>query len=292
MTAEKIQLEKKIYGLGIRNRLEGFDAALFSNPSRALVNVTGVKVQDHLIIEKSGTITLTVDVPENTVNATYETRAITIKKNTNVILQENVNVAGKGLLLDRTITVEAGAQLTLLRELQAANAYVFSNATINLKTGATLIIKESILQGTFVRHHTTTILDEKSDLNHKTLFRTSKEHDIKACAQLRGKNAKATLAARGVVEAGAKSLFLGEVDIAKNASGCVGHQRSDLLLLSETAIGEAVPILQVENNDVICSHSATISQLDEETVFYLQSRGLSKDAAQKMVVEGFLEQQE
>ena len=62
-----------------------------------------------------------------------------------------------------------------------------------------------------------------------------------------------------------------------------------ILLLSDEARAEAVPDLEIESDDVKCSHAATISKIPEEQLFYLMSRGLSKFEGESMIVEGFLE---
>ncbi|HUR68891.1 MAG TPA: SufD family Fe-S cluster assembly protein [Candidatus Thermoplasmatota archaeon] len=73
---------------------------------------------------------------------------------------------------------------------------------------------------------------------------------------------------------------------AKNASG---HQHQETMVLSEGARADAIPKLDVENNDVSASHGATVGQVDPEQLFYLQSRGLHALAAKRVIVEGFFE---
>ena len=94
---------------------------------------------------------------------------------------------------------------------------------------------------------------------------------------------------RGVLNDYAKSIFRGTVKIDKNAYGSIGHQKSDVILLGENAKCDAVPILDVENDEVVCSHGMTMGQLDPDQIFYLLSRGLNEDDAKKMILLGFLE---
>jgi Fe-S cluster assembly protein SufD len=73
-----------------------------------------------------------------------------------------------------------------------------------------------------------------------------------------------------------------------------GAQRTDAyqtnrnLLLSEEARADSLPNLEIEADDVRCSHGATVGQLDVEALFYLLSRGLSREQAERLVVMGFL----
>jgi Fe-S cluster assembly protein SufD len=61
-----------------------------------------------------------------------------------------------------------------------------------------------------------------------------------------------------------------------------------VLLLSDKAKAEAVPDLEIKNNEVKCSHAATVGKIDEEQIFYLNSRGVSENKAKVMIAEGFL----
>jgi Fe-S cluster assembly protein SufD len=76
--------------------------------------------------------------------------------------------------------------------------------------------------------------------------------------------------------------------IEKNAQQTKSFLRENVLLLSPNAKAEAIPNLEIEANDVKCSHAATISNISDEEVFYLMSRGISRKEAEELIVEGFL----
>jgi Fe-S cluster assembly scaffold protein SufB len=61
------------------------------------------------------------------------------------------------------------------------------------------------------------------------------------------------------------------------------------MLLNPGAHADANPELEIKNNDVQSTHAATVSPIDEEKIFYLMSRGVSREKARRMIVEGFLE---
>ena len=67
----------------------------------------------------------------------------------------------------------------------------------------------------------------------------------------------------------------------------ISNQINNNLLLSQKAHIKSDPQLEIYCNDVECTHGSTIGQFDEEILFYLRSRGISKDAAQKMLLEAF-----
>lgn len=97
------------------------------------------------------------------------------------------------------------------------------------------------------------------------------------------------LIVRSVLDDKAKGLFRGLVKINEGAAGCNGYQKEDTLLLSEEAEADMVPNLEINNDDVRCTHGATVGRLDPEQLFYLTSRGLSGEEAKQMLIEGFFE---
>jgi len=90
-----------------------------------------------------------------------------------------------------------------------------------------------------------------------------------------------------VLNGHAKTVYRGLVKINPYAVNCEGYQKDDTILLSDDARADVVPNLEIKNNDVKCSHGATISQIDEDKLFYMMSRGLDDKTAKKAIVEGF-----
>lgn len=93
---------------------------------------------------------------------------------------------------------------------------------------------------------------------------------------------KAVLADRGRLE------YDGLIKIDKKALHANAYQRQENLLLSDEAHVESKPELEIGANEVRCTHGATMGMIDEEQVFYLMSRGLSRADSEEMIVEGFL----
>jgi Fe-S cluster assembly protein SufD len=92
---------------------------------------------------------------------------------------------------------------------------------------------------------------------------------------------------RGVVFDG-KAVVKGSVKILKGAPLSRDELREDLLLVGDKARGEAYPYLEIEENDVSAKHAATVGRIDREQLFYLLSRGVSGEQAQRMIIQGFL----
>src|SRR5947207_15892849 len=69
-----------------------------------------------------------------------------------------------------------------------------------------------------------------------------------------------------------------------------GYQRNDNLLLSSNARADSIPGLEIQCDDVRCTHGSTSGKVDEELIFYAQSRGLTRKEATRLIVNGFFQQ--
>jgi Fe-S cluster assembly protein SufD len=100
-------------------------------------------------------------------------------------------------------------------------------------------------------------------------------------------NANSDLLYKGALYDEAKTVFRGVIRVFPDAQRTDAYQTNRNLLLSEHAESVSLPNLEIEADDVKCSHGATVGQLDEEELFYLQSRGLDLRAAERLVIFGF-----
>lgn len=94
---------------------------------------------------------------------------------------------------------------------------------------------------------------------------------------------------KGVARDSAHIRFVGRIVIDPDCGASNSFLTERILLLSQNATAEAVPELEILTDDVKCSHAASVSMIPESQVFYLQSRGLARVAAENLIVEGFLE---
>ena len=102
-------------------------------------------------------------------------------------------------------------------------------------------------------------------------------------------NTFSDLAFRGVLAAGATAVWRGMIRVDPGAQGTDAFQVSRNLLLSPDAHADSIPGLEIEADDVRCTHAAAIAQIDRDQLFYLTSRGLEPAEAKQLIVEGFLE---
>ena len=96
------------------------------------------------------------------------------------------------------------------------------------------------------------------------------------------------LAFRGLISGRSSAVWRGMIKVDPGAQRTDAFQEARNLLLGKKAHADAIPGLEILADDVRCTHAAAIAQIDPEQIFYLRSRGLSKTAAEKLVVEGFL----
>ncbi len=99
---------------------------------------------------------------------------------------------------------------------------------------------------------------------------------------------KSDLLYKGVLKDQATSVYRGIIRVEQGAQRTDAYQANRNLLLSSEAHVHSIPVLEIEANDVRCTHGATIGQVDADQVFYLQSRGLPRIQAEKLIVDGFL----
>src|SRR2546423_287980 len=98
------------------------------------------------------------------------------------------------------------------------------------------------------------------------------------------------LAFRGVLSDRATAVWRGMIRVDPGAQQTDAFQESRNLLLSPKAHADAIPGLEIEANDVRCTHAAAVAQVDREQLYYLRSRGLREPQAKRLVVDGFLQE--
>lgn len=92
----------------------------------------------------------------------------------------------------------------------------------------------------------------------------------------------------GVCKDNATLVFNGVGNITKGAYQSQTHQNSKILVFDEKSIGKTNPYLYIDENDVMASHAASVGKMDEDQLYYLQSRGLDLDQSKKLITFGYL----
>lgn len=113
-------------------------------------------------------------------------------------------------------------------------------------------------------------------------FRTIQDHDAP--------HTSSDLLFKGAVQNQARSVYTGLIKIRKHARGTAAFQTNRNLTLGEGSWAESVPNLEIETNDVKCSHASTVGPIDPEHRFYLESRGIATQVAERLIVLGFFDE--
>ncbi len=111
--------------------------------------------------------------------------------------------------------------------------------------------------------------------------------DIKTSSFHRAPHTECNMVVKGALKDSSRTDYEGLVDISKEGENCRGFQKEETLLLSDKAKAHALPLLDVNNNNVEVKHGATIGRIDKERLFFIQSRGLSELESKIKMVEGF-----
>lgn len=113
-------------------------------------------------------------------------------------------------------------------------------------------------------------------------FRTFQHHDAR--------DTTSNLLFKGAVGGRSRSVYTGLIRVDKEARGTNAFQTNRNIKLSDSAWAESVPNLEIETNDVHCSHASTVGPVDPEQHFYLESRGVPPQVADRLIVAGFFDE--
>ena len=114
------------------------------------------------------------------------------------------------------------------------------------------------------------------------VYNTLQHHEAPAC--------RSDLLYKGALQDRSRLVWRGMIKVDKAAQKTDGYQRNDVLMLSEESRADSIPGLEIEADDVRCTHGATSGRVDAEQIFYAQARGLTADEAARLVVAGFFQQ--
>jgi len=113
-------------------------------------------------------------------------------------------------------------------------------------------------------------------------------HELKTNVNHKHQQCKSSQLVKSVLLDKSNGTYQGKIYVEKNAQKTNGYQLSKALVLSENSVFNSKPELEIYADDVKCSHGSSTGNIDQNSIFYLMSRGLSKEQANKMLVEGFL----
>lgn len=123
------------------------------------------------------------------------------------------------------------------------------------------------------------------------MFTEGKQHlTYNTLQHHRAPSCKSDLLYKGGLQDSSRLVWRGMIKVDKDAQKTDAYQRDDNLMLSDAARADSIPGLEIEADDVRCTHGATAGRVDDEQLFYAQARGLSRKEAARLIVSGFFQQ--
>lgn len=129
----------------------------------------------------------------------------------------------------------------------------------------------------------------QSELRSAYLGTGSQVHDIRTLQDHEAPRTRSDLLCKGAVADVSRSVYSGLIRVHKGAVRTEAMQTNHNLVLDERAHADSVPNLDIEENDVRCSHASTVGPVDEDQLYYLESRGVRPERAEQLIVLGFFD---
>ena len=124
-----------------------------------------------------------------------------------------------------------------------------------------------------------------NNLNSIYVGNKNQVFDINYLVDIFGQNAKCNIDVQGSLSNESKKSFKGTIDFKKGCKGSIGNENEYCVLLSDKVISKSLPMLLCTEEDVIGNHATASGKVDDKTMFYIMSRGISKKDAEKLIVK-------
>ena len=194
-------------------------------------------------------------------------------------------------LLNTNLAANAQLDVTTL-QMMDQNAVNFSTRKTNLEKDAKINWYSGLFGSMLSRYKIDYYLNGTgaSSNDSEVVFGNNEQSfDIQTNVNHESPATEGRVVEKSILRNKAKSLFKGMIRIKENASKSNSFLSGRSILLDKDAKSDAIPGLEIFTNDVKATHSASVAQIDEEQIFYLKSRCLSHEEAERTIVEGFLE---
>lgn len=255
----------------------------------ALVHIAdGIQVKEPILLSFISTAK-----DEDTV--THPRILIVTGKETEATLLENYETLGDSRYFVNAVTEVIVGQNSNLRhytmQQQSERAFHITNTQAILSRDASFSSVNIDLGGGLVRHNLNVLMQaEGANCNLHGLYMTTRSQHVDN--QVVIDHAKGHTTTRelykGILDGQSRTVFHGSIIVREGARKVDADQADKNLLLSDQAEADTKPAFWVYCDDVKCTHGASCGQIDEEALFYMQSRGISEYAARRFLVKGFV----
>jgi Fe-S cluster assembly protein SufD len=269
-------------------RYASFDENAFVALNTAfLTNVTLRRVPAGTVLGEP--IEITYETPEGT--AAYPRTLILVGANAQCSIVETYRGAGAYFTNAVTEIVLGENAVVDHYKIQRESLDAFHVATMQVQVGrsADFSSHSIALGGALVRNDANAVLSEGSHatLNGLYIVNGAQHVDNHTVIDHAKPHATSHELYKGILDGTANAVFNGRIIVRKDAQKTDSKQTNKNLVLSDNAVIHTKPELQIHADDVRCTHGATIGQLDAESMFYLQSRGIGKNQARALLTHAF-----
>lgn len=202
-------------------------------------------------------------------------------------------ICGKGRAFDRSIRIHVGrgAEVLFVGLLTSSSFSVHYEQRSIVEAGGKIHWWNATFGGKNVRHELVSeVMGDSGESTVDWVFLAQEEqhYDLNMRNIFHAPNGGGNVTMKGVVDDRAGVECHGAIVIGEEGHGTNTHLTQHILMLDASAKVDAVPALEIKTNDVKASHSATVTKVSDEDLFYMTSRGIERDGARRMLVEGFL----
>ncbi|MFA8341334.1 MAG: Fe-S cluster assembly protein SufD [Rhodothermaceae bacterium] len=275
------------------NKLSEVDNAFNAMNTAAVNDGLFVEVADNQIVEKpvqvlfvSGKSDKTLSMPRN---------LISVGKNSQISLVVNyAGVEDSNYFTNSVTEISIGENSTLdycKIQNESKAAYHVDKIQVAQEKYSKLNSFSLSFGGSIVRNDLNTEMkDENIESNFYGLYLASdKQHiDNHTLADHAKPNCYSNEVYKGVLSGNSRGVFNGKIMVRPDAQQTNAYQTNKTILLSDSARMDTKPQLEIYADDVKCSHGATVGNVDDMSLFYLQARGISKETAEMMLVKAFV----
>jgi len=298
------RIEKIEFDYEEKNKIEILDDLILektnnTNNSLLLLNNAFVSKYFKLIVKKNYSLQKPL-VIYNITNKDLVSKSINLK--IDILLEENSSLKLIEFSIDKSTTnfininynfdVQKNSILKNYKIDNNTNSnvkYSFNNIDQNTNSVAEIFLLSSGSE--FIKNEINCNLNSKyasAFVNGVFILNKTKHHEIKTNINHLAENTKSYQLIKGVLEDTSKAVYQGKIFVDSKAQKTDGYQLSKAILLNDNTEFNGKPELEIYADDVKCSHGSASGSLNEDSIFYLMSRGLNYQEAKKLLINGFL----
>lgn len=258
-----------------------------------------IQVGANVVVEKPIHLLYIVELPAGETTIIHPQTLVIAKTNSQVILLESYHAASDegatyctNAVNQIALQPNAGVKHYKL-QCEGQNGFQINNTQVYQERDSTYSSFAADFGGKMVRNNFSVLLKASGILTHLygIYLANGKQHiDNQTFIDHAHPHCNSEELYKGILTDKARGVFNGKVMVRQDAQKTNAFQQNSTIILSETAGMDSKPQLEIFADDVKCSHGATIGQLDEEAVFYLQTRGLTDAQARSLLMHAFLKE--